>query len=184
MDEFLRLLIHVAAYVAGALGLVLVVARLIPAGRDVVARAIGGNELWFAFAAALLMTATSLYLSEVRHFIPCQWCWYQRICAYPNVVVLGWAAFRRDRGAWAPALTLAVLGLAASTWHILLDLDWVGGSSSCDPNVPCTLRWGWAGDGLGQWFATIQAGAFCCFLFIIGLALHALAKPTESPAEA
>ena len=77
-------------------------------------------------------------------------------------------------------MTLASLGLAASVWHILLDTGVVSEGTSCDPNNPCTLRWGWAGDGLGQWFATIQVGAFCCFLFIIGVGLHALA-PRSTP---
>lgn len=184
MDDLIKTFIHVLAYFAGAAGLLLVITRFIPSGRILVQRAVGGQELWFAFAAALAMTASSLYLSEVLHFIPCRMCWIQRIFAYPLVVVLGWAAWRRDRNAWAPTLTLAVLGIAASVWHILLDVGWISESSSCDPNNPCTLRWGWAGDGVGQWFATIQVGAFCCFLFIIGLGLHALAPSTESPAEA
>jgi len=180
VDEFIRLIVHIAAYLAGATGLALVVLRVVPGGPALVHRLIGGQELWFAFAAALLMTATSLYLSEVLHYVPCRWCWFQRIFAYPNVAVLGWAAVRRDRNAWAPALTLAVLGLATSLWHIGLDVGWITDNGSCDPAVPCTVRWAWATNG----WTTIQVGAFCCFLFIIGLGLHALAKPSKTPSEA
>ena len=180
MDDLIRTLIQTAAYLAGAAGLVLVLARFSARGRSIVQRLIGGQELWFGFAAALLMTLASLYLSEVRHYVPCRFCWFQRIFAYPNVVVLGWAAFRRDVKAWAPALTLATIGIAFSTWHVLLDTGVVSEGTSCDPLNPCTIRWSWA----TNWFSTIQVGAFCCFLFIIGLGLHALAKPSESPAEA
>src|SRR3954464_15626772 len=97
MDETLRTLIHVAAYTAGAIGLVLVILRFVPGGRDAVFRLTGGQELWFAFAGAVAMTATSLYLSEVLHYIPCRLCWFQRACAYPNVIVLLVAAITRNR---------------------------------------------------------------------------------------
>ena len=30
-------------------------------------------------------TAGSLFFSEVAHFVPCELCWYQRICMYPLV---------------------------------------------------------------------------------------------------
>lgn len=183
MDEFIRLIVHIAAYLAGASGVALIIARFVPAGRDLVQRLIGGQELWFAFAAALLMTLTSLYLSEVLHYEPCRWCWFQRICAYPNVAVLGWAAVRKDRNGWAPAMTLAGAGLLVSLWHIAIDVGWIEDLGSCDPNVPCTVRWAWATNG----WTTIQVGAFCCFLFILGLGLHAVARrpvPSESAVEA
>lgn len=176
MDELIRTLMLVAAYLAGATGLVLVIARFVPAGRDLVHRAIGGQELWFAWACALGMTAASLTLSEVFHYQPCRWCWFQRIAAYPLTIVLGWAAFRRDRGGWAPALTLAGLGITFSSWHIALDLGWVTDVGACDVSVPCTGRWA----GFENGWSTIQVGAFCCFLFIIGLGLHALARRDDA----
>ena len=180
MDDLIRTMMIVGAYLAGGSGLALVILRFSASGRALVQRLIGGQELWFGFATAVLMTAASLALSEVFHYNPCRWCWFQRIFAYPNVIVLGWAAFRRDVKAWAPALTLAGIGLAFSTYHILIDTGVVSESSTCDPLNPCTVRWAWA----DHWYSTIQVGAFCCFLFIIGLGLHALAKPSESPAEA
>lgn len=180
MDDLVRTLILVGAYVAGLGGLVLLVLAAIPAGRDLVQRLIGGQELTFAFATATLMTLASLTLSEVFHYQPCRWCWFQRICAYPLAIVLGWAAKRRDRSAWGPALTLAGLGIAFSTWHILLDWKVVEDVGACDINVPCTGRW----NGFEHGWSTIQVGAFCCFLFIIGLGVHALRRPTQTHAEA
>lgn len=170
MGEATRLLMVVGAYIAGVSGLVLVVTSFFEPGRRFIASLIGGQELAFAWAAAILMTASSLTLSEVFHYNPCRWCWFQRIFAYPNVVVLGWAWFRKDRSAWGPALTLAGLGILTSTWHILIDWGVVSEGTSCDPNNPCTLRW----NGFDTPYTTIQVGAFMCFLFIIGLGLHAL----------
>lgn len=180
MDDLIRTLMLVGAYLAGAAGLALIVTRFSASGRDLVQRTIGGQELWFGVAAAVLMTVSSLALSEVFHYNPCRWCWYQRVFAYPNVVVLGWAAVRRDVKAWAPALTLAGLGICASMWHIALDLGIIPEGTACDPLNPCTTRW----KGFEHGWSSIQVGAFCCFLFIIGLGLHAVAKPSESPAEA
>ena len=180
MDDLIRTLMIVGAYLAGGSGLALVILRFSASGRALVQRLIGGQELWFGFATAVLMTAASLALSEVFHYNPCRWCWFQRIFAYPNVVVLGWAALRHDVKAWASALTLAGIGILISMWHIAIDVGIVSEGSSCDPLNPCTTRW----KGFEHGWSTIQVGAFCCFLFIIGLGLHATAKPTESPAEA
>lgn len=125
------------------------------------------------------MTAASLTLSEVFHYEPCRWCWFQRIFAYPLCVVLGWAAVRRDRNGWAPALTLAGIGITVSTWHIAIDLRWIEDLGSCSVGSPCTTRW----NGFDQGYSTIQVGAFCCFLFIIGAGLHGLARDTLTPVE-
>ena len=53
---------------------------------------------------ALVATAESLYFSELRGFIPCTLCWYQRILTYPLVLLLGIALLlapvpRAHRGA-------------------------------------------------------------------------------------
>ena len=71
MDDLITTIVQALAYLAGATGLALVVLRFSASGRALVQRTIGGQELWFGFAAALLMTLASLYLSEVRHFLPC-----------------------------------------------------------------------------------------------------------------
>ena len=175
MDDLIRTLMVVAAYLAGLSGLALVVTSFFESGRRLVASLIGGQEMAFAWAAAILMSASSLALSEVFHYNPCRWCWFQRVLAYPNVVVLGWGWFRKDRNSWAPALTLAGLGLLTSGWHMLIDYGVISEGTSCDPYNPCTTRW----KGFLSDYNTIQLCAFMCFLFIIGLGLHALRhRPT------
>src|SRR6266536_1136501 len=42
-----------------------------------------GYELWVAFIVAAIATGGSLFFSEIAHFVPCELCWYQRICMYP-----------------------------------------------------------------------------------------------------
>jgi hypothetical protein len=61
--------------------------------------------LWAAWIVAVLATATSLTLSEIYHLVPCVLCWYQRICMFPLVVILGVGILRRDRHAYALCVT-------------------------------------------------------------------------------
>ena len=39
------------------------------------------------FAVALTTTLGSLYMSQIAKFPPCELCWFQRICMYPNVIL-------------------------------------------------------------------------------------------------
>lgn len=44
---------------------------------------VAGYELWLAFVVAAIATGGSLFFSEIAHFVPCELCWFQRICMYP-----------------------------------------------------------------------------------------------------
>ena len=75
-----------------------------------------------AFVAAAIAMAGSLYLSEVVHFTPCKLCWYQRICMYPLVLLLGIAMFRRDLSTARRYLVpLAGIGALISAYHYQLE---------------------------------------------------------------
>ena len=47
------------------------------------------NKLYMQliFLTALIATLGSLYFSEVRQYVPCEFCWYQRILMYPLVII-------------------------------------------------------------------------------------------------
>ena len=53
--------------------------------------------MFLASLIAVGATLGSLYFSEIRGFLPCDWCWYQRIAMYPLAVIVPMATFRRDR---------------------------------------------------------------------------------------
>ncbi len=56
-----------------------------------------------------MATAGSLFYSEVKHLIPCDLCWYQRVCMYPLVAILAVGVLRRDRTVlWYAAPFVAV----------------------------------------------------------------------------
>lgn len=89
---------------------------------------------------ALGSTLGSLYLSEVEGFIPCEYCWYQRIAMYPIVVVLGVAVVIPSASARWTATILAGAGTAIAAYHVQLQA-FPDQSSSCDPTAPCTAVW-------------------------------------------
>jgi disulfide bond formation protein DsbB len=125
--------------------------------------------LAFAWLVALVATLGSLYYSEVRNFIPCTLCWYQRIAMYPLVLILGLATWRNDVHIRPYALTLSLVGLFWSSYH-LLEL-WVPGLAPnvCKGPIPCNVEY------IPSFPIPLQAGiAFT----LIALALFLL-RPTR-----
>ena len=163
MQLFTSLLAMVA--LLGAIGIVVLrlLARSVPAARDLL-HAIGAVSLGLAFAVAASAFAGSMYFSQVEGYTPCLYCWYQRICMFPQTVILLVAALRNDRAVKFTAVPLSVIGLALSTYHVGLERSWFTESSSCDPSVPCSAPW------FEQWgFVTLAVMAFCGFAAIIAL---------------
>ena len=128
----------------------------------------GSGPALGALVAVLAMLG-SLWFSEGAHFPPCEWCWYQRIAMYPQVVLLGIAWFRRDEAIRTYVLALAVIGACISSFHILVErFPWIEGSGGvCDPANPCTIRWV---EELG--FITIPTMALSAFVLIALLMSH------------
>jgi disulfide bond formation protein DsbB len=95
--------------------------------------------LYASWIVAIVATLGSLYYSEVRHFVPCVLCWWQRVLMYPLVIVLGVATFRQDTGVWRTALPFSIVGLGVSTYHYLLQkVPGMAPPASCAVGVPCT----------------------------------------------
>ena len=116
-----------------------------------------------------MTTLGSLYFSEIADFVPCKLCWYQRICMYPLVVILGIAALRRDRGIRLYVLPLAAIGAVVSIYHSWIQAyPPVGGTSFCTLDAPCTERYVWE---FG--FVSLPLMAFSAFAFIITMMLFA-----------
>ena len=68
-----------------------------------------------AFLISLAATLGALFIGEVLGQMPCTLCWYQRIAMFPLVPILGLSLWRRDGGARAYGLPLALGGLALGT---------------------------------------------------------------------
>lgn len=118
--------------------------------------------LYAAWLVAITATAGSLYFSEVRLFVPCSLCWYQRIMMYPLVILLGVASYRQDTGIVRYALPLTFLGGTVSLFHYLEQkVPGFSAPSLCRAGVPCTQEYiNWLG------FITIPFLALIAFTLI------------------
>ncbi|WP_436876209.1 disulfide oxidoreductase [Mammaliicoccus sciuri] len=98
--------------------------------------------LFISWVIALVAMLGSLYFSEIRQFVPCTMCWYQRICMYPLVLILGIGSFQNDFNVKKIALPLSIIGLLISTWHYLEQK--VPGFTEikpCTQGVPCSSEY-------------------------------------------
>ncbi len=99
------------------------------------------NSGYLAWIIALLATAISLSLSEVFHLVPCVLCWYQRICMYPQPVIIGVALARKDKAWPYTALPLLIVGWLIAAYHSLLQWHIIPDSlAPCMTGVSCTTK--------------------------------------------
>tara|TARA_B100001741_G_C16423409_1_gene537412 strand:- start:397 stop:915 length:519 start_codon:yes stop_codon:yes gene_type:complete len=108
--------------------------------KAVLRKELQASTLELATVLAIGATLGSLYFSEVRNFVPCEYCWYQRIAMYPLALILLIATIRRDKNIIPYALTLSLSGLVLSAYHYQLQL-FPQQSSSCGLDASCTYRW-------------------------------------------
>jgi disulfide bond formation protein DsbB len=132
------------------------------------------KSLLLAWLAAIAATLGSLYFSEIRHFIPCTLCWYQRIFMYPLAIILGIAFYRNDQTIYRYTLPLSVIGMIISGYHIMLQkVPYLQQFEMCKSGVPCSKDYlNWLG------FITIPMMAFTAFT-IITICLALLVKFRE-----
>ncbi|HCG4535977.1 disulfide bond formation protein B (plasmid) [Ureibacillus chungkukjangi] len=118
--------------------------------------------LYFAWFVSLVATSGSLYFSEIRGFIPCDLCWFQRIFMYPLVVILGIGTFQSDTSVKKYVLPLSVVGSIISIFHYLEQkVPGFGGIKPCVSGVPCSAEYiNWFG------FITIPFLALIAFTLI------------------
>jgi disulfide bond formation protein DsbB len=111
--------------------------------REAVRALVWGYELWAAFVVAAVATGGSLFFSEIAHFVPCELCWYQRICMYPLSILTLLAALASDYRVVRYLLPLPLVGAGVSVYHLLVENRVVGQSSACLVSAPggCATKW-------------------------------------------
>ena len=164
----------VALAVLGVVGQVLVALMILigiaalfgaRAPLDWLRSALWGYELWAAFVVAAVATGGSLFFSEIAHFVPCELCWYQRICMYPLSIITLLAAIAGDYRVARYLLPLPIVGAGVSTYHILVENHWVAQASECLVSAPggCATKW------INEFgYMTIPTLALTAFLLLIG----------------
>jgi len=105
--------------------------------------AVWGYELWLAFVVTAIATGGSLFFSEIAGFIPCELCWFQRICMYPLAIATLLAALANDHRAARYLLPLPLVGAGVSVYHLLVENGAVSQSQSCLLSAPggCATKW-------------------------------------------
>ncbi|GIN70805.1 disulfide bond formation protein C [Bacillus sp. J14TS2] len=118
--------------------------------------------LYFAWIVSLVATLGSLYFSEIKGFIPCEFCWYQRILMYPLVVIIGIAVFEQNRNIKKYVLPFSIIGIGVSFYHYLIQkVPGLAAVKPCVGGVPCNGQYiNWLG------FITIPFLALIAFILI------------------
>lgn len=102
------------------------------------------NTLLFyaAWIVSIVATLGSLYFSEIRGFIPCEMCWYQRILMYPLILLLGISVFRGDFYLKWYILPITILGVFTASMHYMEQkIPGFGGIKPCLDGVPCNIEY-------------------------------------------
>ncbi len=95
-----------------------------------------GYELWAAFVVAAVATGGSLFYSEVAGYIPCELCWYQRLCMYPlSIFLLLMAIWGADRAA-RYIIALPIVGAGVSIYHMLIGYGAITEPKACSISAP------------------------------------------------
>lgn len=120
------------------------------------------KPILIAWLAAIVSTLGSLFFSEVLKFIPCTFCWYQRILMYPLVILLGIAFYHQDDKITRYVLPFSILGILVSGYHYALQkIPALKAFEMCTSGVPCSGQYiNWLG------FVTIPLLAFIGFTTI------------------
>jgi len=110
---------------------------------DAVREAVWGYELWLAFLVAASATAGSLFYSEIANYVPCELCWFQRICMYPLSILTLLMALASDHRAARYLLPLPIVGAGLAIYHMLVERGVVGQTEGCSISAPggCATKW-------------------------------------------
>ena len=138
-----------------------------------------GYELWAAFVVAAIATGGSLFLSQVAGFVPCELCWFQRICMYPLSLLCLFGAVHGDTKLARYLLPFPVIGAGISIYHILVENHVVSQAQECLASAPggCATKW------INEFgFVTIPTLALVGFVLLIEFLALAAADSSEPAA--
>ncbi|MHB8871801.1 MAG: disulfide oxidoreductase [Candidatus Doudnabacteria bacterium] len=121
------------------------------------------NVLYFAWGTSFSALVGSMYFSEVKHFLPCTLCWYQRILMYPLVLIIAIAIVKKDRNIADYVLPFTAIGGLIAFYQFLLTKGAIPDTlARCSlSGISCTTKYvEWLG------FINIPFMSFVAFGFI------------------
>jgi disulfide bond formation protein DsbB len=117
--------------------------------------------LYLAWVVVIVAVGGSIYLSEVLFYEPCKLCWIQRIFMYPQLILLGMASYKNDRGIVTYLLPINFIGAAVSLYHYAEQkIPGLSDLLPCSPGVPCNLDY-------INWFGFITIPFLALFAFVL-----------------
>lgn len=125
--------------VTAALIVIFVMRRRVVAFGDI-AVSVGTWGLWIAFLAAGFGTLMAVYYSDVLGFEPCYWCYWQRYFLFPQVMLLGMAAWKKDAFIADYSIVLSVVGASVALYHHALQMAPMGALPCPATGPSCALR--------------------------------------------
>lgn len=66
----------------------------------------------------------TMFYSEYLHYVPCDLCWYQRVFLYPQIILFGYAWYKKDRTILPYNIILSVVGGAIAIYHHMLQIGY------------------------------------------------------------
>ena len=141
-----------------------------------------GYELWGAFVVAAVATGGSLFYSQVANFVPCEFCWLQRICMYPLSLLTLLVALRGDNRAARYLLPLPIVGAGVSIYHMLIQYGAITEPKGCFVGVVggCGVNWISSNPDASFGYLAIPTLALTAFLLLIGFLVLASIGETET----
>ena len=122
--------------------------------------------LFMGWLLVSMSTTISLFFSSVLEYEPCVLCWYQRMCLFPMVFILGAGLFPAfDKSVIKYALPLSIAGGLTAFYHTLLYAGIIPESiQPCSQGVSCTEKYF---ELFG--FVSIPALSFIAFSTLVAL---------------
>lgn len=123
------------------------------------------KDLLLAWIISLIATLGSLFFSEFMHFLPCNFCWYQRILMYPLSLILGIAFYYNEQLIYKYVLPFSIVGIMVSGYHYCLQkVPFLKQFETCKSGIPCSGQYiNWFG------FITIPFLALIAFILITAM---------------
>ncbi|HDR8054780.1 disulfide bond formation protein B [Bacillus cereus] len=119
--------------------------------------------VYFSFLVSIVATIGSLYFSEVKGYVPCSLCWYQRILMYPIPLLMFISILTNDKNVKYYLRYFSGIGIVISSYHNYIQFTQQK-SSFCSVTSSCLTIYGkWGG------FITIPLMSLTAFIIIFVL---------------
>lgn len=96
--------------------------------------------LWIGFLVSLAGTTIAIYYSDVLGFEACYWCYWQRYFLFPQVILLGMAAWKKDAYMADYSIVLSFAGALVALYHHALQMLPGSGLPCPATGVSCAQR--------------------------------------------